>query len=64
MDLLDLSVGGVTAEELYRCVHCGLCLNQCPTYLELGLETESPRGRLALMKAVAEGSVRVHGPAG
>ena len=55
MDLLDLSVGGVTAEELYRCVHCGLCLNQCPTYLELGLETESPRGRLALMKAVAEG---------
>ena len=55
MDLLDLSIGGVTAEELYRCVHCGLCLNQCPTYLELGLETESPRGRLALMKAVAEG---------
>ena len=55
VDLLDLSVGGVTAEELYRCVHCGLCLNQCPTYLELGLETESPRGRLALMKAVAEG---------
>ena len=48
-------MGGVTAEELYRCVHCGLCLNQCPTYLELGLETESPRGRLALMKAVAEG---------
>ena len=55
VDLLDLSVGGVTAEELYRCVHCGLCLNECPTYLELGLETESPRGRLALMKAVAEG---------
>ena len=55
IDLLDLSVGGVTAEELYRCVHCGLCLNECPTYLELGLETESPRGRLALMKAVAEG---------
>ena len=46
---------GLKEEDLYKCVHCGLCLNQCPTYLELGLETESPRGRLALMKAVVEG---------
>ena len=42
-------------DELYRCIHCGLCLEHCPTYLELGLETESPRGRIALMRATYEG---------
>ena len=43
--------------ELYKCVHCGFCLQACPTYLETGLETESPRGRIALMKAVNEGRI-------
>ena len=43
--------------ELYKCVHCGFCLQVCPTYLETGLETESPRGRIALMKAVNEGRI-------
>jgi len=45
--------------ELYSCVHCGFCLQACPTYLETGLETESPRGRIALMKAVNEGRIGI-----
>jgi len=41
--------------DLSQCVHCGFCLQQCPTYLQLGIETDSPRGRIHLLRALADG---------
>src|SRR5512133_2057358 len=40
--------------RLNQCIHCGMCLQSCPTYATLGTEMDSPRGRIALMRAVAD----------
>lgn len=46
-----------------RCVHCGLCLPTCPTFSELGVEMDSPRGRIRLMKMVWDERLDADSPA-
>ena len=49
----------VEFDNILKCVHCGLCLDSCPTYRELADEKESPRGRLYLMRGLWEGELEL-----
>lgn len=48
---------GIDYELFLDCVHCGLCTASCPTFLELGTEMDSPRGRIYLMRGVVDGRI-------
>src|SRR6266446_4036385 len=47
-------------ELISKCIHCGFCLQACPTYALWGEEMDSPRGRIYLMKMANEGTVQIN----
>lgn len=60
VDASQCAVGGsnvIDPKLLEACIHCGLCLPACPTYLATGRESESPRGRIHLLKLWQEGEL-------
>ncbi len=55
----DNLLKGLDYSVLQQCMHCGMCLPTCPTYDETKLERHSPRGRIALMRAIADEELTV-----
>ncbi|HSW51560.1 MAG TPA: heterodisulfide reductase-related iron-sulfur binding cluster [Bryobacteraceae bacterium] len=52
---MGLQLSELSRKSMSGCVHCGFCLAACPTYDQLGIEDDSPRGRLHLIRNIADG---------
>jgi glycolate oxidase iron-sulfur subunit len=53
----EIAIGDEELDKIKACIHCGICLSACPTYLTTGNEGNSPRGRLYLIKDLIQGEV-------
>ncbi|MBT5169535.1 MAG: (Fe-S)-binding protein [Opitutales bacterium] len=58
-DAPSLRLQSLDYSVLQQCMHCGMCLPTCPTYDTTGIETNSPRGRISLMRTIADGELEL-----